>query len=81
MASQAETSPLLQGVCFLAMENSPLGVLEKLQPAFVIVHDPDITFVRQLEVRIPFCLLPSYIFTAATSLQEPLSRHILSPCN
>ena len=58
MASQAETSPLLQGVCFLAMENSPLGVLEKLQPAFVIVHDPDVTFVRQLEVRIPNCLLP-----------------------
>jgi hypothetical protein len=49
--SAIEPSPLLEGVHFFALEGKDMGVLWKVRPAFVIVYDPDIAFVRQLEVR------------------------------
>ncbi len=48
--SAEEQSPLLEGVHFLALEGRNMGLLWDVRPAFVIVYDPDIAFVRQLEV-------------------------------
>lgn len=50
MDGDGETSPLLQNVHFLAVDGKDMGVLWEVQPVFVIVYNPDISFVRQLEV-------------------------------
>ena len=41
---------LLQDVYFCALDSKDVGVLWEIEPAYVIVYDPDISFVRQLEV-------------------------------
>ena len=46
-----ETSPLLENVHFVAIDGKDMGLLWEVQPAFVIVYNPDISFVRQLEVQ------------------------------
>lgn len=43
--------PLAEGVRFCALEAHEQGLLWDLAPAFVVNYDPDIAFVRQLEVR------------------------------
>ena len=42
----------MQGFAFTALESHEEGILEQLQPQFVIMYDPDIAIVRQLEVRL-----------------------------
>lgn len=49
---EVEISPLLQNVHFCALDGKDMGVLWDVHPAFVIVYDPDISFVRQLEVNL-----------------------------
>ena len=41
---------LLQDVEFYALDSRQESILWDVQPVFVVVYDPDITFVRQLEV-------------------------------
>ena len=48
---EGETSPLLQNVHFVAIDGKDMGVLWEVQPTFIIVYNPDISFVRQLEVK------------------------------
>jgi hypothetical protein len=43
-------SGLAADVTFHALESRNDGVLWDVQPAFVVVYDPDVAFVRQLEV-------------------------------
>jgi hypothetical protein len=43
-------SELLQGVQFHSLESRDESVLFDMEPAFVLMYDPDIAFVRQLEV-------------------------------
>lgn len=43
----------LQGVVFHALESRDESVLFDVQPAFVVMYDPDISFIRQLEVASP----------------------------
>eukprot|EP00884_Botryococcus_braunii_P016193 jgi/Botrbrau1/3257/Bobra.174_1s0029.1 len=43
-------SEVLQGVKFRALENRDESTLFDVQPAFVVMYDPDIAFIRQLEV-------------------------------
>ena len=46
-----EEAPLLAGVRLLALDmHDDVRVWEEC-PAFVIMYDPDIAFIRQLEVR------------------------------
>ena len=47
---EAECDEALRGFAFTALENHDEGILEQLQPLYVIMYDPDISFVRQLEV-------------------------------
>ena len=54
---EGETSPLLQNVHFFAVDGKDMGVLWEVQPAFVIVYNPDISFVRQLEVLLRWLTL------------------------
>lgn len=42
---------LLKDVIFYALDSRQESILWDVKPSFVIVYDPDITFVRQLEVR------------------------------
>lgn len=46
----AEEGPLLQGFHFVAMEDAHECLLHELQPAFVILYDLDLAWIRQLEV-------------------------------
>ena len=41
---------LLKDVEFYALDSRQESILWDVQPVFVVVYDPDITFVRQLEV-------------------------------
>ena len=42
---------LLKNVVFYALDSRQESILWDVKPAFVVVYDPDVTFVRQLEVR------------------------------
>lgn len=42
---------LLKDVEFYALDSRQESILWDVKPAFVVVYDPDVTFVRQLEVR------------------------------
>ncbi len=44
-----------QGVVFHALESRNDGVLWDVQPAFVVMVDSDVAFVRQLEVTHTIC--------------------------
>lgn len=57
LEQEGETSPLLQNVHFFATDGKDMGVLWEVQPAFVIVYNPDISFVRQLEVSSALLLM------------------------
>ena len=41
---------LLKDVTFYALDSRQETILWDVKPAFVVVYDPDVTFVRQLEV-------------------------------
>lgn len=43
-------APLLEGVQLLALEAHEEGALWDLRPCFVVLFDPDIAVIRQLEV-------------------------------
>ena len=52
-----EEDETLRGFAFTALESHEEGILERLQPLCVVMYDPDIAFVRQLEVQGPkICL-------------------------
>lgn len=44
---------LLKDVVFYALDSRQESILWDVKPAFVVVYDPDVTFVRQLEVHPP----------------------------
>jgi hypothetical protein len=44
---------LLKDVVFYALDSRQESILWDVKPAFVVVYDPDVTFVRQLEVQPP----------------------------
>ena len=46
---------LLKNVVFYALDSRQESILWDVKPAFVVVYDPDVTFVRQLEVRHTIC--------------------------
>lgn len=46
-----DLGPLLRGVRFAALDAHQEGVLWDVCPAFVIMYDPDVAFIRQLEVQ------------------------------
>lgn len=46
---------LLKDVVFYALDSRQESILWDVKPAFVVVYDPDVTFVRQLEVQPPSC--------------------------
>lgn len=46
---------LLKNVVFYALDSRQESILWDVKPAFVVVYDPDVTFVRQLEVRNTIC--------------------------
>lgn len=50
LQQDAAQSAMLQGVVFHALESRNDGVLWDVQPAFVVMVDSDVAFVRQLEV-------------------------------
>ena len=39
-----------RGFTFTALDSHDPGILERLQPGYVVMYDPDIAFIRQLEV-------------------------------
>ena len=47
-----EVSEILENVHFLALENKDTALLWEVNPVYIIVHDLDIAFVRQIEVSI-----------------------------
>lgn len=49
-ADAASDEGLLKDVEFYALDSRQESILWDVQPVFVVVYDPDITFVRQLEV-------------------------------
>ena len=51
-ATEQESSPLLDEVHFVSLESREAGILWEVKPIFVVMYDPDVAFVRQLEVRI-----------------------------
>ena len=48
---------LLKDVEFYALDSRQESILWDVKPAFVVVYDPDVTFVRQLEVQPNTCTL------------------------
>ena len=44
---------LLKDVVFYALDSRQESIVWDVKPAFVVVYDPDVTFVRQLEVQPP----------------------------
>jgi len=44
---------LLKDVVFYALDSRQESILWDVKPVFVVVYDPDVTFVRQLEVQQP----------------------------
>lgn len=67
---EGETSPLLQNVHFVAIDGKDMGVLWEIQPIFIIVYNPDISFVRQLEVKTDSDCLEKLMLACFTSLGE-----------
>ncbi len=57
-AVDEELGRLLQGVAFAALESHQEGELWAARPAFVVMYDPDIAFIRQLEARLPSSTCP-----------------------
>ena len=55
LQQEAAQSAMLQGVVFHALESRNDGVLWDVQPAFVVMVDSDVAFVRQLEVTHTIC--------------------------
>lgn len=51
-AEDGSEGELLKDVVFYALDSRQESILWDVKPSFVVVYDPDITFVRQLEVRI-----------------------------
>ena len=47
---------LLKDVEFYALDSRQESILWDVQPVFVVVYDPDVTFVRQLEVCHDSCM-------------------------
>ena len=52
IAGTEDDEGLLKGVEFYALDSRQESILWDVKPAFVIVYDPDVTLVRQLEVRL-----------------------------
>ena len=48
-------APLLEGVRVLALDSHEDGQAWSPPPGFVVMYDPDIAFIRQLEVRACCC--------------------------
>ena len=48
--AKRDDSEVVDGCAFCALDSHEEGVLERLQPRVVVMYDPDIAFVRQLEV-------------------------------
>lgn len=56
MPADTETDQgLLKDVEFYALDSRQESILWDIQPVFVVVYDPDVTFVRQLEVCHSIC--------------------------
>lgn len=73
-AVEGEESPLLKGVHFCALDGRDMGVLWDVQPAFVIMYDPDIAFVRQLEVGFkPPPLHPAWYLDCLQAFRHDMS--------
>ena len=51
LVGSTEEDRLLKDVVFYALDSRQETILWDVKPSFVIVYDPDITFVRQLEVN------------------------------
>ena len=51
LVGSTEEDGLLKDVVFYALDSRQETILWDVKPSFVIVYDPDITFVRQLEVN------------------------------
>jgi hypothetical protein len=47
---EEDRGPLLRGVHFAALDAHQEGLLWDVCPAFVVMYDPDVAFIRQLEV-------------------------------
>ena len=47
---EEDAAKILENVHFLALEGKDTGLLWQVRPAYIIVHDPDVSFVRQIEV-------------------------------
>ena len=56
---------LLKDVEFYALDSRQESILWDVQPVFVVVYDPDVTFVRQLEVRHHVCCLMPMLYKAS----------------
>ena len=49
--ASAPVSPMMRGVMFYALESQQESLVWQVQPTHVVLYDPDIAFIRQLEVR------------------------------
>ena len=81
----AAESPMMRGVMFYALESQQESLVWQVQPTHVILYDPDIPFIRQLEVSILecgcFCRLASAALQPVQGLQSgqgSAASHILS---
>lgn len=54
MEEEKAVPDILQNVHFLALEGKDTGMLWEIRPAYILVHDPDIALVRQIEVHCHF---------------------------
>ena len=78
VAEQAEQG-LLKDVEFYALDSRQESILWDVKPAFVVVYDPDVTFVRQLEVQ----LADAYTFAldhALAAMHTPVCQHGIIVC-
>lgn len=54
----------------MAIDGKDMGVLWEVQPAFVIVYNPDISFVRQLEVTTSTLIIPELVRTVRMAAEK-----------
>lgn len=70
-----EEAPLLAGVRLLALDSHDDVRVWEEAPAFVVMYDPDIAFIRQLEVNqcdnVPFSLIGSPLTSADHLIGSP----------
>lgn len=67
-AQASETEGVGRFVRFYNLESKEEGILWDVKPSYVIMYDPDMAFIRQIEVRFPVCTRPD------------LKRFLACPC-